>query len=201
MATEFKLSYTAKDIDERLGKVDSLVSSVNNIKPDATGNVQLKTTPQESIILIDQITQYEYHVVMRDGVLTSFVRASKIEVTTLPDNATFESIDAIDLTGMVISVVRQDGTSTPIDNYTITSTEMAEDNTWAKVYIEYTECGEVFTTYVSLGYTPFDPEVALVDFTYTANADGTYTITGWKQTLNGEPSTEMVLPNSNLVIL
>lgn len=36
---EYKLSYTAKEIDEKLGKVDSLVATVNGIAPDANGNV------------------------------------------------------------------------------------------------------------------------------------------------------------------
>ena len=38
---EHKLSYTASEIDERLGKVSSLVAKVNGITPDATGNVTL----------------------------------------------------------------------------------------------------------------------------------------------------------------
>lgn len=39
MATEFKLSYTASEINEKLGKVDDLVSTVNGVAPDANGNV------------------------------------------------------------------------------------------------------------------------------------------------------------------
>lgn len=41
MATEYKLSYTATEIDEKLGKVDSLVSTINGIAPDENGNVEL----------------------------------------------------------------------------------------------------------------------------------------------------------------
>lgn len=41
----------------------------------------------------------------------------------------------------------------------------------------------------------------LQDFTYTRNADGTATITGWKQTLNGVPSTECVIPDNPKIIL
>lgn len=38
---EYNLSYTASEIDERLGKVDSLVSSVNGVSPDESGNVTI----------------------------------------------------------------------------------------------------------------------------------------------------------------
>lgn len=41
MSTEYQLSYTAVEIDERLGKISSLVSSVNGITPDEDGNVQI----------------------------------------------------------------------------------------------------------------------------------------------------------------
>jgi hypothetical protein len=39
MATEYKLSYTATEIDEKLGKIDSLVATVNGVSPDENGNV------------------------------------------------------------------------------------------------------------------------------------------------------------------
>ena len=45
-----------------------------------------------------------------------------------------------------------------------------------------------------------DPFI-LIDFEYTANNDGTYTLTGWKETLNGEPSNEMIIPNNNKIVL
>ena len=41
MSTEYRLSYTAAEIDERLGKIDNMVSSVNGVMPDANGNVEI----------------------------------------------------------------------------------------------------------------------------------------------------------------
>lgn len=41
MSTEYKLSYTAAQIDEKLGKIDNMVKSVNNIEPDENGNVEI----------------------------------------------------------------------------------------------------------------------------------------------------------------
>lgn len=47
----------------------------------------------------------------------------------------------------------------------------------------------------------FDPEVDLIDFEYTEEDDGTYTLTAWKETYNGEPSVDCVIPNSKLINL
>ena len=42
----------------------------------------------------------------------------------------------------------------------------------------------------------------LIDFEYKFNPkDGTATITAWKGTLDGEPSTKMVVPNFKQIIL
>ena len=41
----------------------------------------------------------------------------------------------------------------------------------------------------------------LADFTYTTNDAGTYTLTGWNGTLNGKPSTEIVVPDISMVML
>lgn len=166
----------------------------------AIATISSPSNPQEFITLIDEVNAYEYRVVMRDGMLTSFVRASKIEITTMPIKTEYieGEFSTIDLTGMVVSIIRQDGSKEEITNYT--HTESVTDNT-ITVKIEYVEFGESFATTFNLSITPFDPEVRLVDFEYVAKEDGTYTLTGWKGTLNGAASTEMVVPNSNLVVL
>jgi hypothetical protein len=40
----------------------------------------------------------------------------------------------------------------------------------------------------------------LTDFEYIKNADGTYTLTDWKGTLNGVPSDKIHIPNSPEII-
>ena len=37
----------------------------------------------------------------------------------------------------------------------------------------------------------------LQDFEYTKNGNGTYTLTAWKGTTNGEPGTEILIPSAN----
>lgn len=44
MATEYKLSYTASEIDEKLGMVDSMVKTVNGVTPDESGNAEVDLT-------------------------------------------------------------------------------------------------------------------------------------------------------------
>lgn len=44
MANEYKLSYTATQIDEKLGKIDSLVATVNGVSPDENGNVNIQVS-------------------------------------------------------------------------------------------------------------------------------------------------------------
>ena len=41
----------------------------------------------------------------------------------------------------------------------------------------------------------------LIDFRYIDNGNDTYSLVGWKKTLNGEPSTEMVIPDDSRIIL
>ena len=41
MATEYRLSYTAEQIDDKLGMIDSLVKTVNGVEPDENGNVEV----------------------------------------------------------------------------------------------------------------------------------------------------------------
>lgn len=41
MATEYKLPYTASEVNQKLAKIDSLVATVNGNPPDANGNVTI----------------------------------------------------------------------------------------------------------------------------------------------------------------
>lgn len=47
MATEYKLPYTASEIEEKLRKIDNLVQSVNGVCPDTNGNVEIVETLED----------------------------------------------------------------------------------------------------------------------------------------------------------
>ena len=42
---------------------------------------------------------------------------------------------------------------------------------------------------------------SLTDFYTASNGDGTYTITGWKGTYNGEESTRCIIPSDSRIVL
>lgn len=161
-------------------------------------------TPKNYIILIDQVSGIKYRIAVRNGSIVSYVHVEGITVTSAPAKTTYMAGEYFDPTGLVISTVSSDGSTVEVSEFvvdeTYANTYLAENVT--EIGISYTdESGEVYTTTVPITVTPFDPSVALVDFEYTANDNGTYTITGWKETLNGESSTEMIIPNNGLIIV
>ena len=44
-------------------------------------------------------------------------------------------------------------------------------------------------------------EDVLIDFTYIDNGNNTYTLTGWKETFEGLPSTKCIIPEDTRIIL
>lgn len=93
---------------------------------------------------------------------------------------------------MIITAVCADGSTKEITDYTYSINGNI-------VTITYIEENNTFTT--TLEITIMTMEFILQDFTYTENADGTYTLTGWKETLNGQPSTEMIIPDNEKIIV
>lgn len=161
----------------------------------------LKELVFDYITLTDRSNGYDYYVYVLDGELTSILKCTGIEVTTLPTKSTYTRGDVFDPTGMVVTVTYPDGSTKEVDNLNYFSYNINNviDNEFV---INYTDdVGNMVSTTVILNITEFDPAVRLIDFTYTTNSDGTYTLTGWKETLNGEPSTEMIIPDNALIIL
>ena len=94
-----------------------------------------------------------------------------------------------------------DGTVSPLDPSEMTiEPEIIKEDT-KNLVIKYHNNGIECSTTINISTVPFDPEAELIDFDYTDNGNGTYTITGWKQTLNGVESTKMVIPFNESIIL
>ena len=66
--------------------------------------------------------------------------------------------------------------------------------------IKYIEYGKTYSVELRVTMIEFNENI-LQDFDYIKNSDGTYTLTGWKQTLNGVSSTELVVPNYTNIIV
>lgn len=77
------------------------------------------------------------------------------------------------------------------------------ENAYATVGGTHRKVSKIFETVDGVWKLRYDAPflASLIDFVYTRNADGTVTLTGWKGTLNGVPSTELVIPNDARIIL
>lgn len=164
--------------------------------PDVSGQIAV---PKNSIAFIDQVNGYTYIACMRDGNFVTYCGAKSIEVATMPIKTEYMAGEYFDPTGMIVTALTYDGTTREIADFTYPSTYITEGDT--SIEITYIEAGITHTATVPVTVSAFDPAIVLVDFEYTANDDGTYTVTGWKDTLNGEASTEMIIPNNGLIIV
>ena len=157
------------------------------------------TEPKDSIAFIDQINGYTYIACMRNGNFVTYCGVKSIEVTTMPTKTEYVAGEYFDPAGMIIVATAYDGTTREINDYVYPTAYLAEGTT--SIDISYADGGISYNTTISITVTPFDPAVVLVDFEYTANEDGTYTLTKWKGTYNGEASTELIVPNNGLIIV
>ena len=156
-------------------------------------------TPKEAIFFIDQVNGYKYVACMRDGNFVTYCAIKNIEVTSMPSKTEYVTGEYFDPTGMVVSAIAYDGTTKEIVDYTLPESYLMNGIT--SIEISYIDAGLIYTVNVPVTVNDFDPAVVLVDFEYTTNDDGTYTLTGWKGTHNGEASTEMIIPNNGLIII
>jgi len=173
------------DIDSLANKLDDRYVAKENLNVSKT-----------CFIITDVVNGHDYIIQMYDGNLISYSKCTGIEVTTDPTTTTYMDGQAFDPTGMVVTATCEDGTTREIKNYTYEVHVVEEE-----FIITYTELGNTFTAIVDLTVNDFNPATVLVDFNYTDNGDGTYSITSWKGTLNGVTSTEMVVPNNKYVIV
>ena len=167
--------YSVKKLDEKF--IPDTIARVDDVKNNMSG------ITLNQLFLIDAVNGYKYTIEMRNGTLVSSLAIDSIEVTTNPTKFFYEDGEVFDPTGMVVKVMYPDGTSTEITDYTCS--EIVNST----VTITYEERGTEYTTELRVQTI----ESLLEDFEYTVDGN-TFTLTGWKQTLNGEPSTELIVP-------
>ena len=158
----------------------------------ARNNIGISEHNFPELIITDKVTGYSYIISMIDKkIVYESLCDGGIYVAQMPIQTIYGVNDTIDKTnGLIIAAECEDGSIKEIVNYTST---ISNDGI---VTITYIENGKEYTT-------TFTVEVidGLEDFYYADNGDGTVTITGWKGTLNGISSTEIVFPNDSRVIL
>jgi hypothetical protein len=197
------VNYLNTDTNILKSKTDILRNDVNTLNADVA---ELKekassndTVATNYIILTDIENGFNYAIQMKGGNLVTKQLPTEVKITSLPDKMTYYRGDYFDPTGMVISAVYSDGNTEAIEDYSILNTETSFNEVGE---IEVSIEARALITYnltLTITVVEFDPEVVLVDFGYTTNGDGTYTITSWNETLNGEPSTEFIVPNNSLI--
>ena len=151
----------------------------------------------------DQTTNYKYLMQLRDGVLTSILLPSSISVDSSSLTNLMEG-DVIEGSNLTINATYPDGTTSALsdsdkENIICTPKELTTDV--KQITVKYKVGDYELTQTIDVTVSAFDPAVKLQDFNYTSNADGTYTLTGWKETHNGVASTEMIIPNNKKIIL
>ena len=142
----------------------------------------------------DRSNGYNYIIAMDNGTLASYCAVASLTITTNPDKMIYYAGDYIDTTGMVVTATLEDGTTLELTNYTCDNYVTVENPVFKIVYDDV-------SVDLTVTVKEFDPAFVLVDFTYTDNGNGTYTITGWKGTYNGVTSTEMIVPNNAYIIV
>lgn len=172
----------------------NVLNDVKDLIINATDSLRLS-----HFTLIDPITKYEYVIQMYNGNLTSICKISNIKVTTMPTQIEYINGEPFNPTGMIITATRQDGTEEVIQNVEDYEYDLVTTNNASAFEIRYTEYGTTYTTTIEL--IASGSGSYLSDFTYTIEEDGTYTLTGWNGTLNGDISTECIIPDSDKINL
>ena len=156
-----------------------------------------KESPKDFLIFKDEATNYEYELFIDNGELKTRPLGKK---TVFLNKTTFIDGQTINLENdVVLKNIYPDGSEEEIEKksseFKIIPSIVDANTTSVEVHYKK----EIFTFAITV--TEFDPTVELIDFTYTDNGNGTYTITGWNGTYQGENSTEIIIPDNNHIIL
>lgn len=174
------------------------ISAINALVGDTPVSEQINSTVSsfvfDCIKMRDKTNGYNYLLEFIDGQLVSSCCCASISISSLPEKTTYIEGESLDTSGIVVTAICEDGSVKNIENYT-TSIETGAGNKMVSVI--YTECGTNYTATFPVTVTSI--EDVLIDFEYAAEDDGTYTITGWKGTLNGVASTECIIPDNALI--
>lgn len=173
--------------------------SVNDLNDCETADIKFNSVNINYFTMKDINTGYEYIVSIENGKMIYDSKLESISITKMPNKMNFiPDKDTLEESGIEITAHYQDGSSEIITNYTY---EMILDSDY--IDISYTKNG--ITCVVKLEGVVISSaqsiEEVLIDFTYADNGDDTYTITDWKGTYNGEPSTEIIIPEDKRIKL
>ena len=128
---------------------------------------------------------------MRNGNFVTYCKTESIQINTFPQKMRYPIGSYINQEGMEVIAIGQNGQNNIIENYECSN---VQEN--GSVIITYNEAGNCYE--VSFQVEIISVEEDLIDFEWYENDDGTYTLTEWKGTYNGEPSTKLIVPDNDL---
>lgn len=150
--------------------------------------------PKKHLVVRDEIDGYNYIISTRNGNIASYIQTRFIEITAMPTKTIYADHEEFNPDGMILTAIGMDGSTREITNYTYDVVTTSNANNFV---ISYTEMGITHTVTISLDLHDF----SLIDFEYIITSDGKYELTAWKGTYNGEPSTRIIVPDSELIIV
>lgn len=177
---------------------DATSNHTQDIAKDNNGKL-FSSNIFDYLVLKDEINGCNYFIKMNNGTLISVCELDSIQINSLPNKVEYKEGDVFDPDGLTLLGVYKDGNTEVITTGFVCSTEPLTMGT-TSVEVMYTQFGKNYTISVNIIVKDVSTD-DLIDFNYTTNEDGTYTITSWKETLNGEPSTEMIIPDSEFIVL
>lgn len=158
--------------------------------------------PKDFIIFKDRSTDILYYGGVDNGNWVTWCDVDYIEAIPVTPSKIYIEGMRVSPEDLIVTAVFVDGTSKIIDTYQFDNSKLTPETTAINV-IYSDNNGVEHTVSVPVTVTEMNSEdkMMLIDFEYDVNGDGTYTLTDWKETYNGEESTEIILPDSNKVIL
>lgn len=167
---------------------------------------ECENRPKNNVIITDEINGCEYVLRMRGGRLITYCMLSSIAIKNYPDKVVYVDGEAFDPSGITLIATYQDGNTKEITSgFTVEHPETVHygDNE-IDITVTYTAYDVTCTFTGKHGlakvYSQFELLISK-DFEYTDNGDGTFTLLDWKETFNGEPSTECIIPDDANIIL
>lgn len=198
VAEKYELSVATEEV---LGGVKAIAATsdmTEKVGIDTDGQLVVKPSNAEPVnyfLMTDAEDGFTYVIEMRNGNLVSSRMCAGIKIVTPPDKVEYLADEVIDITGMVVEATYEDGSVRTLETYTYSERAPID----GILTVTYTYGGRTVIDSFDLTVRP-TPE-SLVDFEYIENEDGTYTLTEWKGTFNGEESTEIIIPNNSFIIV
>ena len=127
---------------------------------------------------------------------------ASISVVKYPDKTSYYEGDYFEPDGIELELTFDDGSTqivSDVNDIIISSIPLKITDTSAT--FKYSYYGAYYYITVPITVSEFNKEFTLIDFNFIDNGNDTYTLTEWKGTLNGIPSTELVIPNNSKIIL